>query len=439
MQSNPFVRAPGHDDQGRERVLARLDELLAELPQALIDLLAIPSLGGTAAEADAQRHLAKRWRGEGFDVDEWDIDVTSALAAPDFPGQEVERVTSVGVIATLRGNGAAGRTLLFNGHTDVVPPGDPQTWQGDAFTPRIEDVAGHPSLIARGACDMKAGVVAMWFAARAIAESGVRLQGDLILAPVVGEEDGGLGTYSLIKHGVRADACVIPEPTNLDIIPANGGALTFRLYVPGLATHASRRDEGVSAIEKLLHVMPAITSFETIRNADVDPLMERWSIAYPISIGTVHAGDWASTVPDLAIAEGRLGVALGETTADARAAFEAMIAATCAEDPWLADHPVRVEWWGGQFASGRTDPGEPIIELVSSVHAELTGATPAIYGGPYGSDLRLLVGLAGIPTVQYGPGDAKDAHAPNEHVRIADVETCARALALIALDFCGIA
>ena len=107
---------------------------------------------------------------------------------------------------------------------------------------------------------------------------------------------------------MRADACVVPEPTDLDLVPANGGALTFRLLVRGRAVHASRRTEGVSALEVFLPVLEALTALETRRNVDVDPLVRRWPIAYPISIGTVHAGDWASTVPDLLVAEGRLGV-----------------------------------------------------------------------------------------------------------------------------------
>ncbi len=136
-----------------------------------------------------------------------------------------------------------------------------------------------------------------------------------MIAPVVGEEDGGLGTFALLRRGITADACLVPEPTDLDLVPANGGALTFRLHVPGRAVHASRRTEGVSAIDNLRPVLDALLALETRRNTDVHPLMARWPIAYPISLGTVHAGDWASTVPDLLVAEGRLGVALDETPA----------------------------------------------------------------------------------------------------------------------------
>jgi acetylornithine deacetylase len=349
---------------------------------------------------------------------------------------EVDRAEAVGVTATLAGVGT-GPTLLLNGHTDVVPPGDVAAWTGDPFAPRTMTVLGRDCIVARGACDMKAGVAAMWAAVRAVKNSGIPLRGNVILAPVVGEEDGGLGTFALLRHGVTADMCVVPEPTCMDIVPANGGALTFRLTIHGLATHASRRTEGVSALEKLVPIMAALTRMERRRNTDVDELMRRWSLAYPLSIGTVCAGDWASTVPDLLTAEGRLGVALDETVDAARADLEAVIAEACAADPWLAAHPVEVTWWGGQFAAGRTPANAPVIQVVRDVHTAVTGRVPDVYGGPYGSDLRLLMGLGGIPTVQYGPGDAAAAHAPDEWVPIDDVIDSARALSQLIVKVCG--
>lgn len=408
------------------------DALLADFH----DLLLIPSISGTPAELEVQQHLAGTWRAEGLVVETWDIDVDGLQRDPDFPGMEVPRAAAIGVTATLAGDGT-GPTLLLNGHTDVVPPGDLDAWSGDPFVPRTVTVDGQERIVARGACDMKAGVAAMWSAVRAVQKAGIPLRGNVILAPVSGEEDGGLGTFALLRHGVTADMCVVPEPTSLDVVPANGGALTFRLTVRGLATHAARRTEGVSAIEKFYPVLQALQQLEERRNASVDVVMQRWPLAYPLSIGTIAAGDWASTVPDRLTAEGRLGVALGETIPQARAALEAAVAEACAADPWLADHPVEVTWWGGQFASGQTPPGSPVIGLVSGIHRELSGREPDIYGGPYGSDLRLLMGLGGIPTVQYGPGDAAAAHSPDEWVAIDDVIMTARGLVQLILQVCA--
>jgi len=404
----------------------------------LQDLLTIPSLGGTDAEIDVQRHLAERWAGEGLEVTTWDIDVATTVTRSDFPGMEADRQSALGVVARLPGSGG-GRTLLLNGHTDVVPPGDINAWTGDPFTPRIVDVDGRSVIVARGACDMKAGLVAAWEAVRMVREAGVPLSGDVLLCPVSGEEDGGLGTYAALEQlsGTSIDGCVVPEPTDLDLVPANGGALTFRLKVHGAAIHASRRSEGVSSIEKFVPVLQALSELEAHRNAHVDPLMERWPIAYPLSIGTVNAGDWASTVPDLLVAEGRLGVALDETADHARSEFEASIAHVCESDSWLRDHPITVQWWGGQFHSGRTDPNSPIVSITRAAHTRATGSEPQTYGGPYGSDLRLLVGKGGIPTVQYGPGDSRVAHAPDEFVAVDDVMTCACVLADVIVDFCS--
>lgn len=412
-----------------ERVLTQLRELIA-----------IDSVGGTPGEVGIQRHLADAARSEGWDVHSWDIDLAACTAKPDFPGMEVPRSDALGVLARIPGTGG-GRTLLLNGHTDVVPPGDLAAWgPHDPFSPREDEIEGRASLIGRGACDMKGGLVAAWEAIRIVREAGIDLRGDILIAPVSGEEDGGLGTFALIeemkRQGIHPDGCVVPEPTDCELIPANAGALTFRIRVPGAAIHASRRSEGVSAIEKFVPILTALAELERMRNTDVDPLMQRWPIAYPLSIGTVHAGDWASTVPDLLIAEGRYGVALDEDVASARSVLERAVADACARDPWLREHPATVEWWGGQFASGRTAPDAEIVELVRHHATANTGTPPDTYAGPYGSDLRLLTTLGSIPTVQYGPGDSANAHAPNEYVAIDDVLTCASVIASTIIDFC---
>jgi acetylornithine deacetylase len=267
----------------------------------------------------------------------------------------------------------------------------------------------------------------------------VSLRGDVLLASVQGEEDGGLGTFATLQRGWRADACVIPEPTALDVIPANSGALTFRLYVRGLATHAARRDEGVSAIEKFWPIWQALADLEARRHAHVDPLASRWRLAHPISIGTIRAGDWASSVPDLLVAEGRLGVAIGEPVEHAKTDLERAIDDACAADAWLRTHPIEVEWWGGQFASGRLPADSDLVQRVIAAHSAVaTDTLPDVYGAPYGSDLRLLTGLGGIPTVQYGPGDAGVAHGPLESVSVDEIAVTARTLAALAVGICEV-
>jgi acetylornithine deacetylase len=140
------------------------------------------------------------------------------------------------------------------------------------------------------------------------------------------------------------------------------------------------------------------------------------------------------------VAEGRLGVALDEPVDAAKAALEAAVAEASAADPWLRDHPVEVQWWGGQFASGRLPADSDLVERERAAHQIAAADRPIdVWAGPYGSDLRLLTNLGHIPTLQYGPGDAALAHGPDESVPIDELLTCTRTLALLALDLCGIA
>ena len=418
------------------RVLAEVDAAASAAEERLAALVAVPSVGGSDAEHDIQAELAGDLRAAGLDVDHWRLPLPELLAAEGFPGVEVERTEAWGLVGRLAGRGD-GPTLMLNGHVDVVPVGDPAAWSTpDHFSGRVVDGELH----GRGACDMKAGLVAAMAAVSAVCRSGAPLRGDLLLAAVPGEEDGGLGTFATLARGWRADACVVPEPTSLDLVTAAAGALTFRLRVPGRATHASRRTEGVSALDKLVPLLAGLARLEAARNRDVDPLMTGWPLAYPLSIGRVTAGDWASSVPDLLVAEGRLGVALDEPVEDARTAFEDAVTEVCAADPWLREHPVEVQWWGGQFAPGRLAAGSDLADRMALAHRTVTGgsAHPGRRGVPYGSDLRLLA-AAGIPTLHYGPGDAVLAHAPDERVPLGEVRTAARALALLALDVCGLA
>ena len=409
----------------------------AGLVDLLVDLIAVPSITGTDAESDLQHRLADRFRELDLEVDLWPFDLDALRADPAFPGTEAPRTEAWGLVGAWPGvddDPGDAPALILQGHVDVVPPGDRTRWSGDPFVPRIvgDDVHG------RGACDMKAGVAANLAAVAAIRSAGIRLRHGLAVHSVVSEEDGGLGAFGTLTRGHTGAACIITEPTGGTVITANAGALTFRLTVPGAATHGSTRYAGVSAIENYLPLHRALSDLERLRNLDPDPLMAEYQIAYPLSVGTVRAGDWASTVPDRLIAEGRLGLALGEDPAPARAQLEEAIAAACAADPWLHDHPATVEWPGGQFASGRLDPGNPLRDSVSAAWVDAGGAALRERGAPYGSDLRLYA-AHGIPTLHLGPGDVRLAHSSRESVSIPEAILSARALILTALRTCGVA
>jgi acetylornithine deacetylase len=407
------------------RVLDALDE--AELVATLVELVRVPSITGTDAESDLQ-HTVARWCDEaGLEVDTWALDLDALRADPDFPGTEAERGEGYGVVGTSAGDGTVG--LVLQGHVDVVPVGDVANWpDSQPFSARITGGVLH----GRGACDMKAGLAVNLAVARALHRSGVRTDRRLALHSVVSEEDGGLGALATVRRGHTGDVAVITEPTSGRVVTANAGALTFRIEVTGRAAHGSTRLDGVSAVEAFWPVHLALRSLEARRNTDVHPLFADVALPYGISVGTVRSGDWASSVPDLLVAEGRMGVRLGEDPADARRALEEAAAEAAAADPWLRDHPPRVTWPGGQFASGRLPEGHGLVdEVADAVHA-VTGSRPVEAAAPYGSDLRLYTGAGGIPTLQYGPGDVRLAHAPRESVARDEVVSVARSLALLA-------
>jgi acetylornithine deacetylase len=412
-----------------QAVLAAIDDqqILADLRT----LVRIPSVDGTADENEIQGWVAARLRDLGMDVDHWQFDLPAITGDRSFPGWEVERTEAWGCVGVLGGSGTPG--LILNGHVDVVPVGDAAAWpDGDPFSARVSDGI----MWGRGTCDMKGGVAAIIGAVAALSTAGVSLRKPLAVHTVVGEEDGGLGAFGTLERGHTGEACLIAEPTTGGVIPANAGSLTFRLEVPGLATHGSTRTRGVSAIEKFTVIQQALVRLGTERNLDPHPLLKHLDLANPLSVGTVQAGDWASTVPDLLVAEGRYGVRLGEPVAEARQAFEQALADACQGDDWLREHPVKVSWPGGIFASGLLPEGDPLLDdTLQAATAAGAAEVPEVKGGPYGSDLRLYA-AAGIPTLQYGPGDVRYAHATDEHVPLAEVLHCARAYALLALRRC---
>ncbi|WP_079062241.1 ArgE/DapE family deacylase [Streptomyces griseoruber] len=412
-------------------VLAAVDE--PDAVGTLRELIAVPSVTGSAAESELQHRLAGRLERLGLDVDLWSMDLPELCAHPDFPGMEVPREEAWGLVGHTA-DGGDGPTLILQGHVDVVPPGDPAAWDGDPFVPRVTGDLVH----GRGACDMKAGLAAQLAALAAIRAAGVRLRGRVAVHFVVGEEDGGIGAFGTLRRGHGGDACVIAEPTGGTVITANAGALTFRLNVPGRAAHASSREAGVSAIDAYLPLHRALARLEADRNRDPDPLLAEYPIPYSLSVGTLRSGDWASSVPDTLVAEGRFGVRLGEDPALARAALERCVAEACAEDPWLRAHPATVTWPGGQFASGRLAAGHPLRDTVAEAYADATGAArPRERGATYGSDLRHYTG-AGIPTLQFGPGDIGVAHSAREHVSVREVTDTARTFALTVLRTVGV-
>ena len=428
-------------DSTTQTVLAAVDE--SWLLETLAGLVAIPSWKGD--EGAAQEYVATVMDGLGIDVDMWEIDEGELSRHPDY-ASELEREKPLGVVGRMDWDGGVGKDsagsgptrsgprLVLNGHVDVVPPGEVSRWTAPPFQMDVRD----GRVYGRGVLDMKGPFVAGLAGVKAVLDAGVGLRGSLLFQSVIGEEDGGLGTLASVLRGHTGDGAIVLEPTGLHVANAQAGALNFRLTVPGKAAHGALRHEGVSALEKFMLVYGHLMDFERQRNACVgDPRFGPNPAPHAICVGTVRGGEWASSVPEVVRAEGRFGVGIREDVHAARRLFEARVAECSVRDDFLRNNPIRVEWWGGQFAPCETPEDARIVTVARSVARDLGVGPGGLVAVPYGSDLRHLVNAGSTPGVLFGPGDVANAHREDESVGVAELVDGARAVALAVMRFLG--
>ncbi len=402
------------------------------LVQMLQTLVRIPSVTGEEdAAQDAMIRILRDLHGE---VDAWRPDVQELQGRAHFPGARI-LTSRLNVVATFLG-AAPGPTLVLNGHIDTVTAGEEDRWAHPPFRGEIAD----GKLYGRGAADMKGGLVAALGALGAIRRAGIRLRGSVVLQSVIGEEDGGLGTFAALCRGHRGDGVIVCEPTGLAVVPAHAGVTLFRITITGRAAHGAVRPEGVSAFHKFLPIHEALLALERRRNSTLrHPLYEGVELPWPLNIGIVSAGTWPAIVPETLIAEGRIGAAIGERIPDVRRQVEEAVRLAAGGDPWLSLHPPRVEWTGGTWEPTETSREHPLVRALSEAVAEATGRPASVRGASYGSDLRLFTNHFGIPGAHFGPGDIRQAHFTDEYVALAEVEAAALALAATIVKFCGTA
>jgi len=409
------------------RALEALD--MDALVATASELIAFESWGGR--EVPIQEDVARRYRNAGLEVDCWELDLEDLSRHPAVTA-ELERTRALGVVG--RWGSGQGPTLILNAHVDVVPAGEPERWTRPPFRGTVHE----GRLWGRGSVDMKGALSCALHAVTAVRDAGVRLAGTVALLSVVGEEDGGLGTLATLVRGHTGDAAIVLEPTEGRVAPAQAGALSFRITLSGRAAHGALRHEGVNPIEHLDRILRCLRELETRRNVRLrHPLFGDLAVPFAICVGRVEAGIWASTVPESLVLEGRYGVGIGESPDEARRELEEAVRAAAAEDPWLTLHPPDVTWWGARFEPAAIDPDHPLVTTLAGAAAAATGRTPHITGMPYGADMHLLVNQGRIPTVLFGPGDIRHAHAPDESVALAELEAVARTLVLMILRFCG--
>jgi acetylornithine deacetylase len=398
------------------------------------------------AEAALQEFLAGRLQAIGAEVDLWEPDGDQLEGRPlvppglDFAGRPQ-------LIARQPGAGT-GRSLLFNGHIDVVSAEPRGAWTSDPFVADVRD----GKLYGRGACDMKGGIAAMVLAAETLASLGVELAGDLLVATNTDEESSGAGGTALVERGLHADAGIVTEPTGFDVWVACRGSEYCVIRVPGRPGHAEvrqpdwRQGGAVNAIEKAIVVLEAIGSLrgEWARRDGLDhPFLAR-----PWLLPTMaRSGEWAVTYP----AECELTVAVMYLPAQAdaggwgdevRREVERWIAHESARDDWLAEHPPVIEWSPNRVMPMEIPPAEPIVGTALDATSDV-GSPGRLGGLDSWYDGATFTTLAGIPSIGFGPpGFDPDgvslAHMIDEYVPIDGLVRCAQGLAVTAMRFCGV-
>jgi acetylornithine deacetylase len=309
-------------------------------------------------------------------------------------------------------------------------------WDCDPYEGKIEN----GKVFGRGTTDMKGGNVAMLFAMEALQATGVYLKGDVIFQSVIEEESGGAGTLAAILRGYKADAALIPEPTNLKIFPKQQGSMWFRLKVKGKSAHGGTRYEGVSAIEKSITVIARLRKLEEDRNKRVkDPLYAQIPIPLPINIGKIEGGNWPSSVPDLVTLEGRIGVGPEETIQEVQEEMKEVLSSLRETDSWFAEHPVDLDWYGARWIPGGIEEEHPFVQSIKKNYKKVTQKEAILEASPWGTDGGLFTSVGRIPTVVFGPGTTEVAHHPNEYISIDNMLDCAEIIALTLLEWCEIA
>jgi len=401
-----------------------------DIARMLLDLVAIRSV--TAREGAVQAAIQALMRERDLKLDVWEAGPDEIAPYRAHVGEQEVWRDRPNIVGRLPGSGG-GQSLMIQGHVDTVDPGDPELWTHHQWG-EIAD----GRVYGRGAADMKSGIVIYLAALDALRATGTRLKGDLLLAASVGEEDGGLGALSTILRGYRADAVIVTEPTGLTLVIAQGGSLVFRITVTGRSAHGATRNEGVSAFDKYVPIHQALLDWEAERNRTLShPLYDHLENKFPISVGLVQAGNWASTVPETLVAEGRLGFLPGETIEDMQRQTEELVARVANADLWLREHPPSIEWIGGQFASAEVAADAPIALVVGAAHRQVTGRDVVVKGIAAGTDVRLFTGIGDMPAVLYGGSELLSAHGPDEYAEIDDLVTAAHTIAVTIADWCG--
>lgn len=403
-------------------VAAAVDDAVGRLHDEHVDLLAqlvrVPSLAG--GERPAQELVAERLEPLGF-VSRW-VELTDDVAETPGAGRPIAPVTGRAALVAERA-GASPRSLILNGHIDVVPPGDESLWASPPFSPVVAD----GWLRGRGAGDMKGGLVMALLALRALHECHPdALAGSLTVVVVPEEESSGNGTLATILAGVRADVAVFPEPTDLAVLVSGVGVLWCDLVVHGAGAHAGSGTKVVNPVDKAVALAARLQGLETTF-AGLSPHALARGQRFAVNVGVIAAGDWPSAVPASARIRLRIGFPEELTATDAEALVRATVAEAARDDEWLLLNPPELAFRGLRAEPHRLDPGHALVRAVQAAHRETHGREASTVDGSATSDARFYLNQAGTPAVCYGPR-TRNIHGIDEAVELASIADGARTL-----------
>jgi acetylornithine deacetylase len=380
----------------------------------LEELVRVPSLLGN--EDPAQQLVEDRLHDLGFSVRSLEPD---AERLAEHPAAGIPLLSYEGrrcLVGTL--SGGPGRSLLLNGHVDVVSEAPAEQWTKPPYGAEI--VGGR--LYGRGSCDMKGGIAAMLLGVEAALAAGP-LPGDVVYQSVIEEECGGNGALTACLEGPGADGVVIAEPTNggFDVVAV--GVIWARIILEARPRHASHTDEGSHPLESAFAVVEALHALEAELNTDPEPEFEGVERPYLLNVGALHAGDWPSMTPGRAELDVRLGLPIRMEPADGQARLESAVRSVAPT--------ARVEFRGFRASGYVFDDGTPLVALLRRCHEEVHGRPPEPEPSRATTDLRFFAPPLGPgQAVCYGP-TGENLHGVDEWVDLESIAHTATVLALL--------
>ncbi|TXL70983.1 ArgE/DapE family deacylase [Vineibacter terrae] len=415
------------------QIMTAVDETFDRQTSVLADLVRIPSV--RYKEAPAQDMMARLFKEEGLGVDRWQIRIDDIKHLPGYSPKHVDYDDAWNVVGAWRPNSPKGRSLILNGHIDVVPEGPHDMWTAPPFEPRIKDGWMH----GRGSGDMKAGLILNHFALIALRRLGWRPAADVYMQSVVEEECTGNGALACLQRGYRADAALIPEPSGGVMTIAQVGVMWFQVKVTGHPVHVYKADAGSNAIESAYRLIQALRGLETEWNARKvdDPHFHDHHHPVNFNVGRIEGGDWASSVPAWCTFDMRVGVLPSQTLAEARREVEDCVRRAAANDPFLGNTPPTVTWEGFQAEPFVLKNHEQVRAVLAASHQSVFGEALQDRTSTGTADNRFFGLYAGIPALVYGP-QSDDIHGFDERVNLESVRKITQATALFIAQWCGL-